>query len=88
MTGRDNPRLNRIEITNDANQTRATSFVYDGYNNQTLVKEHDFAAEGVLGTELRRTEAVYETGPDWIYNRLLRLPKEALKRLIQVKSVV
>ncbi|MBA2335854.1 MAG: RHS repeat protein, partial [Blastocatellia bacterium] len=81
MTGRDNPRLDKIEITNDASQTRATSFDYDVYNNQTAVREHDFAAAGVLGAELRRTETVYETGLGWIYNRLLRLPKE-------VKTVV
>lgn len=76
MAGRDNPRLNKIEITNDAGQIRATSFGYDGYNNQTLVIEHDFAAENVLGTEGRRTETAYENGVDWVGNRLLRLPKE------------
>lgn len=73
--GRDNPRLAKIEVTNDAGQTRATSFEYDGYNNQTVVREHDFAAEGTLGTELRRTEATYETGAGWINNRQIRLPK-------------
>jgi RHS repeat-associated protein len=80
-TGRDNPRLQKIEITNDAGQIRATSFEYDGYNNQTIVREHDFAAENVLGTELRRTETIYETGAGWLNSRLLRLPKE-------VKTVV
>ncbi len=75
-TGRDNPRLLKIEITNDAGQTRATSFEYDGYNNQTVVSEHDFAAENVLGTELRRTETAFETGAGWVNNRMVRLPKE------------
>ncbi|MCC7307050.1 MAG: RHS repeat protein, partial [Acidobacteria bacterium] len=76
MAGRDNPRLDKIEVTNDAGQTRATSFDYDIYNNQTVVREHDFAAAGTLGTELRRTETTYETGNGWIVNRLLHLPKE------------
>jgi RHS repeat-associated protein len=73
--GRDNPRLNKIEIMNDIGQIRATSFEYDSYNNQTVVREHDFAPEGSLGTELRRTETIYETGAGWINNRQLRLPK-------------
>ncbi len=76
MSGRDNPRLNKIEVTNDANQTRATSFGYDNYNNQISIKEHDFAVPETLGTELRRIEIAYETGGGWIGNRLLRLPKE------------
>ncbi len=76
MAGRDNPRLDKIEVTNDAGQTRATSFDYDNYNNQTVVREHDFAAPGSLGTELRRTETTYENGNGWIVNRLLHLPKE------------
>ncbi|MGH9949650.1 MAG: hypothetical protein ACRD6X_20970, partial [Pyrinomonadaceae bacterium] len=75
-TGRDNPRLSKIEVTNDAGQTRATNFAYDGYNNPSVVSEHDFAAEGVLGAELRRTETTYETGAGWIANRMIRLPKE------------
>lgn len=74
--GRDNPRLDKIEVTNDAGQIRATSFGYDGYNNQTLAIEHDFAPENVLGAELRRIETSFETGQNWINNRLLRLPKE------------
>ena len=74
-TGRDNPRLAKVEVTNDAFQTRATSFEYDGYNNQTVVRDHDFAAEGTLGAELRRTETTYETGAGWTNNRQIRLPK-------------
>ncbi|MFN0139554.1 MAG: RHS repeat domain-containing protein [Pyrinomonadaceae bacterium] len=72
--GRQNPRLLKVEQTNDANQTRATTFEYDNYNNQTLVKEHDFAAPDSLGTELRKTEITYQTGTGWINNRLLSLP--------------
>lgn len=74
--GQANPRLDKIEVTNDAGQTRATSFDYDQYNNQTVVREHDFDDPGDLGSELRRTETVYETGSSWINNRLLRLPRE------------
>jgi RHS repeat-associated protein len=73
--GRDNPRLDKIEVTNDAGQIKATSFGYDGYNNQTLIIDHDFAPENVLGTELRRVEKTYETGAHWIANRLIHLPK-------------
>ena len=73
--GNDNPRLDKVEVTNDAGQTKATNFLYDDYNNQTAVIEHDFAAENVLGAELKRTETTYETGPNWINNHLLRLPK-------------
>ena len=73
-TGRDNPRLEKVETTNDVNQTRATSFGYDSYNNQIVAREHDFETPGTLGTELRRTETEYETGAGWINNRLLRLP--------------
>ena len=58
--GRQNPRLLKVEQTNDADQTRATTFDYDNYNNQTLVKEHDFAAPDTLGTELRKTETTYQ----------------------------
>ncbi len=77
--GRANPRLKAVETTNDADQTRGTSFEYDDYNNQTKIREHDFDDPGDpddLGAELRRTETTYETGTDWINSGLLRLPKE------------
>ncbi len=73
--GRKNIRINKVETTNDANQTRAISFEYDNYNNQTEITEHDFAAPNSLGTELRRTEIGYETGSSWLNNRLVNLPK-------------
>ena len=87
-TGRDNPRLDRIEVTNDANQTRATGFDYDSFNNQITVKEYDFAAPGTIEAELtllRETDSTYETGTGWINNRLLRLPKEikAIARTVE-----
>lgn len=79
--GQPNPRLQKIEITNDATQTQAMAFEYDAYNNQTVSREYDFAPEGTLGTELRRTETTYEMGAGWINNRLLRLP-------LTVKTIV
>lgn len=73
--GRQNPKLQKVEITNDAGLTKATEFEYDQYNNQTAVKEYDFAAPGSLGTLLRRTNTTYETGSGWINNNLLGLTK-------------
>lgn len=73
--GRKNIRVDKIETTNDASQTKATVFNYDTYNNQTKIYEHDFAAPGSLGAELRRTEMSYETGSGWVSNRLVNLPK-------------
>lgn len=71
--GRRNPRVLKLEQTNDAGQTRATTYEYDNYNNRTVVKEHDFAAPDALGAELRKTEFTYETGAGWLNNRLLSL---------------
>lgn len=73
--GRRNPRIEKLEVANDVGQTRATTFQYDSYNNQTVVKEHDFAASGSLGTELRRTETAYITNAAWTNNNLLHLPQ-------------
>lgn len=87
LPGRDNPRLNRIEVTNDAEQTRATRFQYDTYNNPIVVKECDFAEPGSeTCSELRRTETTYETGSGWINNRLLRLTKE-IKTIVGTATV-
>jgi RHS repeat-associated protein len=74
-TGRDNPRLNKLVVTNDAGQKKASTFEYDSYNNQTVAREYDFEPTGQPLTELRRIETTYETGVGWINNRLLRLPK-------------
>jgi len=71
-------RLTKLETTNDANQTRATSFTYDAatiYNNVTSVSERDFAAPGTLGTELRRTETTYENSTNYTNRGLIHLPK-------------
>lgn len=72
--GRKNIRIEKIESTNDAGQTRATTFDYDSYNNQTEIAEHDFADPGVLGAELRRTEINYQTASNWVNRRLVNLP--------------
>ncbi len=77
--GRKNIRATKVETTNDASQTRAISFEYDSYNNQTEITEHDFDTPGELGVELRRTEITYENGSGWINNRLFGLPKSVKK---------
>lgn len=74
-TGGNNPRLTKTEATNDSGLTKATEFEYDQYNNQTRVKEYDYAAPGTLGALLRTTETTYETGTGWINANLLSLPK-------------
>ncbi len=74
-SGRRNPKLQKIEITNDAGLTKATEFEYDQYNNQTQIKEYDYAAPDSLGTLLQMTEIGYETGAGWINANLLSLPK-------------
>ena len=85
-SGRKIPIVRKVEVTNDAGQIKAVSFEYDGYNNQTVVREHDLAAPGVLGNELRRTETTYETGAGWITNRMFRLPKE-IKTIVNNTAV-
>lgn len=71
---RKNPVLEKIEVTNEANQTKATLFDYDQYGNQILIDERDFAAPGSVGVSLRRIETTYETRQNWIAANLLRLP--------------
>ena len=73
-TGRRNPRVEKVEDTNDADQTKAVTFEYDDYNNATVVKEYDFASPGSLGTELRKTQTTYETENHFLYNDLVHLP--------------
>ncbi len=73
--GRSSPRLAKIETTNEAGLTKATDFLSDQYNNQTRVREYDYAAPGTLGTLLRTNEIEYETGAGWINNNLFSLPK-------------
>jgi RHS repeat-associated protein len=75
--GRKNPRIEKIETINEAGQSKATTFVYDLYNNPISIKEHDFASTEQLGTELRRTETTYQTSGTnnpWIARNLVNLP--------------
>ncbi len=74
-TGGSNPRLSKSEVTNDSGLTKATEFEYDQYNNQTRLKEYDYASPGTLGTLLRTTETTFETGAGWINANLLNLVK-------------
>lgn len=72
-----NPRLTVIEVTNEAGETKATTYDYTNmsYNNVGKVVEHDFAPAGTVGAELRRTETTYEEGANWTNRRLVHLPK-------------
>jgi RHS repeat-associated protein len=75
------PILRKIEVTNEASQTKATRFEYDEYNNQTVVEEYDFAAPGSIGTLLRRTETAYQKGAGWINRNLLNLPTSVIIKI-------
>lgn len=70
------PRLLKVENTNDADQVSVTRFQsYDLYNNVTVMSVHDFAAAGTVGAEMKRVETTYETGAGWIDRWLVHLPK-------------
>jgi len=74
-----NPRLQKIETTNDAaagdpNKTKAITFeYYTSYNNVSKVHEWGFAPTGTLGTELRRTETTYVTTTTYTDRGLIHL---------------
>jgi RHS repeat-associated protein len=72
-----NARLTKVEVTNEAGETKATTYDYTNmsYNNIGKIIERDFAPAGTLGAELRRTEVTYEDGANWINRRLVHLPK-------------
>lgn len=75
--GRRDPRLEKLETINEAGQAKAQTFEYDIYNNQTKITEHDYAASGQVGTELRRTEITYQTSGTnnpWVARNLINLP--------------
>jgi RHS repeat-associated protein len=72
---RKNPILRKVEITNDAGQTKTTRYEYDQYNNQTAIEEYDFGKNETNATPLRRTETAYETSAGWINANLLSLVK-------------
>ena len=78
QTSTAGPRLEKVEATNEAGQTRATSFTYDAatiFNNVSVVSERDFATTGTLGTELRRVETTYENSTNYTNRGLIHLPK-------------
>ncbi len=75
------PILRKIEVTNDASQTKATRFEYDEYNNQTVVEEFDFAAPESVGTLLRKTETAYQKGTGWLQANLLNLPVSVITKV-------
>jgi YD repeat-containing protein len=70
-------RLDKIQTTNEANQTKTISYTYNaGYNNPSIVREYDFdTAPNTPGPELRRTETTYVTDSVYTASRgLLHLP--------------
>lgn len=69
---RQNPKLEKVEVTNEAGLTQKTEFEYDQYNNQTKVKEYDFGSNAAL---LRTAEIEYETGAGWVNANILGLTK-------------
>jgi RHS repeat-associated protein len=72
--GRQNPRVEKIEVTNEADQTITTTLQFDNYNNPIVVRQHDFAAPGQTGTELERTEITYENNSNWLNRGFVHLP--------------
>jgi RHS repeat-associated protein len=71
------PRMQKVETTNEAQQTRATTLTYDPntiFNNVSVVSERDFAAAGTLGAELRRVETTYENSQSYADRGLIHLP--------------
>ncbi|MBS1792701.1 MAG: RHS repeat protein [Acidobacteria bacterium] len=81
--GRRNPRLRKLDVTNEAGLVKTTEFEYDQYNNQTRIKEYDY---GVNAPLLRTTEIEYESGAGWINANLLHLQKS--QKLIVNNAVV
>lgn len=74
--GRQNPILRKIEVTNDAGQTKTIWYDYDQYNNQKRIDEYDFGKNELSNVlPLRRTNITYETGQNWINANLLGLTK-------------
>ncbi|MEP6900602.1 MAG: RHS repeat-associated core domain-containing protein [Actinomycetota bacterium] len=81
--GRRNPKLQKIEVTNEAGLTKATEFEYDQYNNQTKAKEYDYGTNAAL---LRTTEIEYETGSGWVNANILGLTK-SVKTIVNNTTV-
>ncbi len=72
---RRNSILRKVEITDDAGQTKTIRYEYDQYNNKTAVEEYDFGKNETNAAPLRRTEMTYETGSGWLGANLLGLVK-------------
>lgn len=87
--GRKNPRIQKIETINEAGQAKAQTFEYDSYNNQTVIRDHDYAPTGQTGTELRKTLIDYQTGGtnnQWLAKNLLNLPT-SVKTVVNNQTV-
>jgi RHS repeat-associated protein len=64
-----NQRPQRVDVTDERNETRSTVYSYASFNNVNVVTELGFGGE-----DLRRTQMSYETRQQYIDRRLLRLP--------------
>jgi RHS repeat-associated protein len=64
-----NPRQQRVDVTDERNETRSTVFGYTSYNNVDVMSELGFNGE-----ELRRVQTAYETRSQYINRRLVHLP--------------
>ena len=75
-TGRNLTKV-KTTITDSNNNalTKKTEYSYDGYGNQTQIKEYDYYANEQNAVLLRTTDIGYETGTNWISANLLRLTK-------------
>lgn len=74
-SGRANPRVVKVEHTNDAGQMKPTTFEYDSYNNPTVVREFDYGVTNPQPDgELRKTQTTYVTATQWTSRNLFSLP--------------
>jgi RHS repeat-associated protein len=64
-----NQRPQRVDATDERNETRSVVYGYTGFNNINVMSELGFNGE-----ELRRTQTAYETRPQYINRRLVHLP--------------
>ena len=77
-----NPRINKLDLTNDASptpQTKSIVYSYGKFNNVTAVYECDFnvtcTPQDAAQKALRRTETTYVEDTNWTDRGLIHLPK-------------
>jgi hypothetical protein len=67
--------LTKLVTTNENGLVKKTEFTYDGYDNQTKIKEYDYYTDEQNAVLLRTTDIGYETGTNWTNANLLGLVK-------------